>query len=67
MQKAHTSFSAYIMCRARCTGHFAERAWAALLSNPLSPSQIEELKRNSTGTTPAYNIHYVGSLSNIEF
>ena len=30
-------------------GHFGERSWAAMLSNPLEPLQIEALQNYSTG------------------
>jgi hypothetical protein len=29
-------------------GHFAERSWAALLSNPLEDFQVEALKKHSS-------------------
>jgi hypothetical protein len=30
-------------------GHFVERSWAALLSNPLEPLQIDAIQNYSTG------------------
>jgi hypothetical protein len=35
-------------------GHFVERSWAALLSNPLELLQIEALQNYSTGIRPFY-------------